>query len=173
MTREEFGKKMKELLEKDYNHETPDVPRSKEVNALVTEYLVELAEREGLRVSKAMEGYCETSMFVCKNFREEKTGHIHTFFAYIHTPDFRYDNYYEVGGKEVLVRGAKDENDYTGETNEWADIANACKKANSIIERNARRFEPKLIAWSDEEANGNLRDQEIKGAMIKEMFKSL
>lgn len=144
MTREEFGKKMKELMAKDYNHETPDVPRSKEVNALVTEYLVELAEREGLRVSKAMEGYCETSMFVCKDFREEEAGHVHTFFAYIHTPDFRYDNYYEVGGKEVLVRGARDNNDYTGETNEWADIANAAKKAKAILERKARRFEPKL-----------------------------
>lgn len=102
-------KKINRIIDSDYDHETPDVVRSKFFNKAFTKMVAEMFPNYTIVTS--MGGYCETSGFI-KNGDK---------YIYYHSDDYRCP----IGSswnKNILYRTAKDTSDYYGGSNHFADL---------------------------------------------------
>lgn len=106
-----YRSKIDEIIHKDYDHETPDIPRSKEYCRAISHMLKSIFPDYTIIPTKGC--YCESSGFIQKNGK----------FVYYSFNDYRYDlfgKWYE----RILIRTAQNEHDYTGGPNHYADLDN-------------------------------------------------
>lgn len=114
--------KIEEVLEKDYDHETPYIPMSKEFNR---EFRKEVKKRiKPFKLSlipSSVNCYCESSGFITNG----------TKYVYFHTSDFRY--WPDEWKNHILIRKAKDERDFHGEANYYCSLEEIGEKANELM----------------------------------------
>lgn len=101
--------KINRILEKDYDHETPDVIRSKKFNIAFTELIDKMFPN--CTVITSLGGYCMASGFIKK----------HDKYVYYSTEDYRFpsDSSWK---NNILYRTAENDRDYRGGSNHYADI---------------------------------------------------
>ena len=114
----------------DYDHEVPDKLRSRAFAKAYRTYIRNKLKGTGLRLIPSNSSpYCESSGFIT-----DDNGH----FVYFSSGDYRYwgnDIY-----NRVLIRGAKDEKDYHGFTDEYCELCNIADKAQSIIQHYSKTY---------------------------------
>ena len=116
--------KILDVLDKDYDHETPDVPRSKDFIREYGKVIKKLVEPYGLEVSKLGKGaYCE-----CWGYLKDKNDK----FVYFNSGDFRYNgrNIFD----HILIRTAKSETDYTGGMNHYCKLEDIGSEAKHLMD---------------------------------------
>ena len=91
----------------EYDHETPEILRSKEFNKEMRKYLKRQLKSYDLELLNSSDGYCYFSGFI-KNKITNKLVYISTY-DYRHFPNRLFD--------DVLIRTAEHEKDYTGGSN--------------------------------------------------------
>lgn len=105
-----YIKKIEEILNKDYDHEIPDKPRSAEFNKAIKAFLKK--SFPGYTIIPTKGAWCEASGFI----QDKDTGAT-VFYSF---QDYRYGDW----KKRILIRTAKHEKDYTGGANHYTDIDN-------------------------------------------------
>ena len=113
--------KIKEVLEKDYIHETPDVLREKEFQKECKKGIKKQASKYGLEIITSSHPYCEFTGFLSngKNY------------VYFSIPDYRFWDWEH----DVLYRTAKDVKDYKGGANHTCDLKDLCENAYELLAR--------------------------------------
>ena len=104
---ERYTDKINEVLNKDYDHEIPDKPRSVEFNKLFKKMLKEMFPDCEIIATKGT--WCEASGFI------KNADGICVFY---NTNDYRWEHWDE----RILIRLAKNEKDYTGFGNNFSDL---------------------------------------------------
>lgn len=102
-----YRRQVEAVLNKDYAHELPDKPRSKDYNRVIRNMLVNMFPEAKIIPTKGT--WCQASGFI--SFPDGN-------YLYYIFPDYRYDKWDE----RILIRTAKDEHDYTGGANHYADL---------------------------------------------------
>jgi hypothetical protein len=116
---------IKKVLNQDYDHETPDKPRSIDFSKAYKATVSRLIKPYGLFLIRNKSTlYCGCSAFITDNM-----GH----FVYFNSGDYRYDgnSIYD----RILIRSAKSETDYTGGGNQYIELKDIGETAFRIIER--------------------------------------
>lgn len=100
--------KIEEILMKDYDHETPDKPRSAEFNKAIKAFLKK--SFPGYTILPTKGAWCQASGFI----QDKDTGKT-VFYSF---QDYRYGDWKQ----KILIRTAKSEKDYTGGPNHFTNI---------------------------------------------------
>lgn len=95
------------VLSRDYDHEVPDIPKSKEFSKEVKKYINKNLKPYGMKISKMSEGYCEASGFITDGKE----------YLYFNTGDYRWPILGKEWFNDILIRRAENEDDYIGGTN--------------------------------------------------------
>lgn len=103
-----YVKKIENILQKDYDHEIPDKPRSAEFNRALKSMLKKSFPGYTIIMPKTI--WCQASGFI----KSPDTGKC-VFFSF---QDYRYGDWTQ----RILIRKARDEKDYTGGANHFTDI---------------------------------------------------
>lgn len=102
--------KIKAIMNQDYDHEQPDIPRSKDFNKAFRAEVRKQIKPFGFELLPQKSSlYCGASGFVKSSDGK---------FVYFNSGDYRWDNPFE----RILIRTAKDEKDYTGGGNHYCDL---------------------------------------------------
>jgi len=118
---------IKKVLAQDYDHETPDIPRSKDFNRAYKSYVRKQIKPYGLELVKGKgSSYCECSGFVTDN-----NGH----YVYFNSGDYRYPHSLNDIYHSVLIRTAESEKDYRGGSNHFVELKNIGEEMNRLIKR--------------------------------------
>lgn len=115
-------RKLNEVLVKSYDHESEDVPRSKDFNRAYGNLIKAVIKGSGWEVATKSTSYCYYSAFL-KNSEGK--------YVHIITEDFRYGRQ-DSWLNSILVRTAKHDRDYTGGSNNYTSITDLVSKANSL-----------------------------------------
>ena len=121
MTLMEFRRKVNAVLAADYEHETPDVVRSKKFNQLIKKMLVETFPEAEVIPTKG--AWCSASGFLKFNGA----------CIYYNFQDYRYWDWTE----QILYRTAKDEHDYHGDANNYTDLYHLREDVCRLVKRAA------------------------------------
>ena len=100
--------KISAILNKDYDHETPDKPRSSDYNRAIKAWLK--SQLSDCEIYATKNAWCEASGYI------EKDGK----FVYYRFPDYRWEDWSD----RILIRKAESLKDYTGGANYFTDIDN-------------------------------------------------
>ena len=103
------------LRYKNYDHEQPEVPRSKEFGKLYKQLIARIIKPYGWKIVKCNSMYCECSMFIQSGNK----------YVYLNSGDYRYTLRWGMSDSwkdDILVRTAKDTNDYHGGSNNTTDL---------------------------------------------------
>ena len=104
----QYVQKVEEILRKDYDHEIPDKPRSAEFNRVIKAMLKDMFPECTIIPTKG--AWCSASGFII----DPEDGKC----AFYSFQDYRYGNWKQ----RILIRTAKNEKDYTGGPNRYADL---------------------------------------------------
>lgn len=117
---------IKKVLAKEYFHETPDVPRSKDFDRAYKSFIRGKIKPYGLEIVRDRGcGYCESSGFVTDN-----KGH----YVYFNSGDYRFDGMCNDIYHNVLIRTAENEKDYHGGTNHFVELKDIGAEINKLIQ---------------------------------------
>ena len=108
---------VQKVIDKDYDHEQPDIPRGKEFNKVYRKVIKKLITPYGLELLKQKSSaYCECSGFITDN-----KGH----FIYFNSGDYRsgYGRTNKEWKNNILIRTAKNAQDHTGGYNYFTSLA--------------------------------------------------
>ena len=108
------------ILEKDYDHERPDIPRSKDFTKAVGNLLKKMFPSFTVRSN----GASTSPTFVLRDSMSDKL-------IYVSIPDYRYENWYE----RILYRTMAYEKDWTGGMNHFANIRDLEDGVNHLVRR--------------------------------------
>jgi len=108
--------KIQAVLDKDYDHETPDKPRSIEFAGAVKTWVNGAVKRYGGKVVGDIKGWREASGFI------QWAGGKYTYFCIPFDSD------------EFLIRAAKSPKDFTGGTNQYCQFHNFDPLARRVAE---------------------------------------
>lgn len=112
MNQKELSKqvaKINDILDRDYDHETPDVLRSKAYKKAFEKLMQKMFPDCTIIANSG--AYCEASGFIKKDDK----------YIYYSTDDYRWPSG-SSWKNGILYRAAKDEKDYSGGSNCFADI---------------------------------------------------
>lgn len=98
--------KLNTIVEKDYNHEQPDIPRSKEFGEVFTRFMKKMFPDCYVKNTSS---YCEGGV-VIKNPVDK--------YIYVRTNDYRWSDWTQ----RILYRTMAHDEDWTGGGNNFADI---------------------------------------------------
>ena len=108
------------IINKDYNHENPNIPRSEDFSKEFKRIISNKVKGK-YTVVNHHKGYCE-----CSGFLTDGNGH----YVYYSSGDFRFNpRWYN----NILVRIAKDTTDYVGGINHYTDIDNFANIVNGLF----------------------------------------
>ena len=113
---------LKAILNKDYDHEQPYIPMSREFTGAYRRMLTSMIKDKGWKLTPPKgTGYCEVSLFITNG---EK-------YVYLSTSDFRY---WENEWKDrILIRTATNPKDYTGGMNHYASLENLVESVERLF----------------------------------------
>lgn len=120
-------KTIKDIINKpdsEYNHETPDVLRSKEFARAYKSYVKSQIKPYGYELVNFNAGWCECSGFITNGIK----------YVYFNSGDYRASAPYCDIFESVLIRRAKDERDYRGETNNFCRLERLGVSINELME---------------------------------------
>ena len=119
---------IEKILDKDYDHEFPDIPRTREFNREYIKAVKKICKPYGIFVNSIYEWggeYCECSGFLQLDRK----------FCYFNSGDYRYNR--EDIFEHVLIRTAKDPLDFHGGPNHYTTLRGIAKKAMELFEEEA------------------------------------
>ena len=116
---------IRKVLEQDYDHEIPDIPRSKDFHRLYKKYVKQFVKPYGYEVICGPgNSYCG-----CSGFIKSPEGK----FVYFISGDYRYDG--DRIFDRVLIRNARYEKDYTGGGNYFCALKDIGDAAQQLFTR--------------------------------------
>lgn len=110
----DYVKELEGILNKDYNHEIPDISRSREFTKVYRKMLTSMIKEKGWRLSVLTP---PTWSFMRGFIINEDNKRV-----YFCTPDYRYFNYQ--WQNSVLVRTATNDKDFNGGVNHYTPLEN-------------------------------------------------
>jgi len=123
---------IKRALASDYEHETPDVLRSKAFDRAYKSFIKAQIKPYGYELIKEKSsGYCESSGFITDN-----KGH----YVYFNSGDYRYPGMCNDIYHSVLVRTAENEKDYRGGSNNFIELKDIAKEVDRLMKVKHCRF---------------------------------
>ena len=111
-----------EILSKDYDHEMPDIPRTKEFGRAYKSILKKLVVTEGYDIIKHQANGCCVSGFIV-----DGKGH----YVYYSTSDYRH--WPNEWRDRILIRKAKNTSDYTGGPNHRTSLNNFVEDVKDLM----------------------------------------
>lgn len=122
-----YLRKLESIVQSDYNHERPDILRSKDFNRTFRNAVKHAIKKYGYTlVPRNYCVYCESSGFVTDN-----NGH----YVYFNSGDYRISAPYCDWKEYVLVRTAASTEDYSGGSNHYCNFVNLGEAIHSLMMR--------------------------------------
>lgn len=103
-----YIQKIEDILKKDYDHETPDKPRSVDFNKAIKSFLK--ASFPGYAIITTKGAWCQASGFI----QDKDTGKT-VFYSF---QDYRYGDWKQ----RILIRRAAGTSDYRGGANHYTNV---------------------------------------------------
>lgn len=101
---------IEKVLNADYDHEQPDIPRSKAFHRECSKFIKKAIAPYGLELIRSKSAtYCASSGFITDGKGK---------FVYYSIGDYRWEDWKH----GVLIRTAKNEKDYTGGMNHYCEL---------------------------------------------------
>lgn len=119
-----------EVLNADYDHETPYIPMSKAFNRKYKAFIKKQISPYGYEIVGDTKGYCGWSGYITNGDK----------YLYVHSGDWRFNEreYHITENNDVftrvLVRSAKNEHDYTGGGNHFIELCRIGEVAHRYLE---------------------------------------
>ena len=114
--------KIYEILAKDYDHEIPEIPRTREFSQAFRQIIARKLRKEGLVVVKQITGACE-----CSGFITDREGH----YVYYRTSDYRY--FPNEWRYNILIRPAENTSDFKGGYNHYTSLDRFAKEVKRLM----------------------------------------
>lgn len=119
---------IEKVINSDYDHETPDIPRGKAFNKVYRQTIKKLIKPYGLELlSKKSSAYCESSGFITDNKGN---------FVWFNSGDYRFDK--SSWKNRILIRTAQNAQDYRGGGNHYTSIESFGKDVFQMINKGGK-----------------------------------
>lgn len=119
--------KIRGILNKDYNHEQPYIPMTREFTRAYRTMIRTMIKERGWGLSAPSGGgYCELYLFINNGREGEDRKYVH-----LMTSDFRYWN--EEWKDRILIRTANSEKDYSGGYNNYTNLENLVEQVERLF----------------------------------------